>query len=290
MQPTPVFLISFNRGPMLRTVIAAIRRLSRPTEIIIHDNGSSDPETLRILGDLEAGGISVARHPPIAQADDLNLVDRTVQAWFAGRAKPVRYVVSDCDVDLSVADPRALDVYDWLLDNVAQAACVGPMLRIGDIPPSYPLYNRVMNRHIEQFWRHRPSIIRPTPFGDVAVLGAMIDTTFALHRAGEPFRRMKPALRVYAPFEALHLDWYRVDTESAYATTSNPAIAHWDNTVKRAAHRTERLAYGSYYDVRPDAAGGLEACVVTLPAAIEVRPAQSIPPPVVGLGRDADQG
>ncbi len=168
---------------------------------------SNDSDTLLILEKLEESGVKVFRYPPITSADDLNRVNETVQAYFSDLGEPGRYVVSDCDIDMSVADPRALNVYDELLNKFPQIDAVGPMLRIRDIPRTYPLFNRVMNRHIEQFWRHIPTL-KETSFGKVAILQAPIDTTLALHRAGEPFHRLKSAIRVYEPFEALHLDWY----------------------------------------------------------------------------------
>lgn len=264
-RPTPVFLISFNRGGMLKQVIAAIRRQTRPTEIIIHDNGSTDPNTLQVLDELEKSGIEVFRYPPITSANDLNQVNETIQAYFSKRGESVRYVVSDCDIDMSVADPRALDVYDELLNNFGSVECVGPMLRIRDIPLNYPLFNRVMNRHIEQFWHSVPTFVQ-TSVGKIAVLETVIDTTFALHRAGEPFRRLKRAVRVYEPFEALHLDWYITQGEDEFFFDSpGSAISHWNNRTEFLRHRNVLLDYAEYYAVQKNAAGELEAYIEYLP-------------------------
>jgi hypothetical protein len=65
--------------------------------------------------------------------------------------RPAPYVVTDCDVDLACTSPHAIAIYLTLLRLIPQAACVGPMLRIEDIPQSYPLFARVMNLHIAQF-------------------------------------------------------------------------------------------------------------------------------------------
>ena len=255
-RPIPVFLISFNRGQTLQRAIAAIRRLSTPTEIVIHDNGSTDPATIAILEELESCGIKVFRYPAIHADDELNRVDETVQSFFAEWGEPGRYVVSDCDIDLSIADPRALDLYDELLNSFRRVECVGPMLRIRDIPRTYPLFNRVMNRHIEQFWRHVPSMAE-TSWGQVAILPATIDTTFALHRAGESFRRLKSGLRVYEPFEALHLDWYWTEMEEGdgYADSSSPSISHWKNREELLKHRDAKLEYSRFYAVRKNGSG-----------------------------------
>jgi hypothetical protein len=257
-RPTPVFLISFNRGPMLMNAIAGLQQLSRPTEIVIHDNGSTDPETLAILEELERDGIRVARSPQITSPEELNNVNDTIQAYFLDWGEPQRYVVSDCDVDLSIADPRALDLYDELLNRFRRAECVGPMLRIRDIPPSYPLFNRAMNDNIEQFWQHFPETV-DTSLGQVAFIPATIDTTFALHRAGEHFRRLKSGLRVYEPYEARHLEWcLAAADEYAYTDTSSPAIAHWTNRAERARYRDVPLEHTRFYAVRRTTLGSLE--------------------------------
>jgi hypothetical protein len=107
--------------------------------------------------------------------------------------------------------------------------CVGPMLTIADVPRSYPLFNRVMQRHVEQFWGREPEWAQLRN-GSIAYLRCPIDTTFAVHRVGSAFRRLKHGLRVYHPYEAKHLDWYLSKEEpTKYRETSSPEISHWDN-------------------------------------------------------------
>jgi hypothetical protein len=92
----------------------------------------------------------------------------------------------------------------------------------------------------------------------VAVLPALIDTTFALHRAGEPFRRLKSALRVYEPYEARHLDWYRVDDRDDYFSLhSDSAISHWNNLAERGRYQSEPLQYTEYTAVRVEGSGSI---------------------------------
>ena len=257
-RPIPTFLISFNRGAVLEKVIASIERLSCPTEIVVHDNGSTDAATLAILDKLEGRGTSVVRRQAITSADDLNQVNDTVQDFFASWAEPSRYIVSDDDIDMAISAPEALDVYDELLNSHRQVECVGPMLKISDIPTTYPLFNRVINRHVEQFWHKRPDWTQ-TSFGPVAYLHTGIDTTFAMHRAGVPFRRLKEALRVYEPYEARHLDWY-IDRIGAdiYSSTSSAAISHWNNFAELEVHQGTELEHKCYFVVRKNEAGGFE--------------------------------
>jgi glycosyltransferase involved in cell wall biosynthesis len=238
----PVFIISFNRGAFLRQVIASYVRQTMPVDIVVHDNGSTDPFTLDVLADLQARGIIVHRRPPIKSARELSRVDRTVGNYFGWFRKRSRYVVTDCDIDLSSARPEALQVYSELLDQFPHAGCVGPMLRIADVPQNYQLFNHVMNRHIGQFWHRQPEWTQ-TRFGQCAFIKATIDTTFAMHREGSRFRRLKNGLRVYHPFEARHLDWYPDDAQHAYRQTSSAAISHWNNAsqVKLFAHEPLRF-------------------------------------------------
>lgn len=258
VKPVPVFIISLDRAPFLARAVHSIRRLSRPTEIIVQDNGSTDSATLELLAELEAAGIAVVRRPPVTAADHLNLIEDTIRAFFQARGERSRYVVTDCDIDLRIADPEALDVYDELLDRFRNVDCVGPMLRIRDIPQDYLLYNHVMNRQIEQFWSRLPSCVQ-TSRGLAAYLECTIDTTFALHRAGERFQRLKRALRVYEPYEALHLGWYRSDIASdVYAHASQPGLSHWNNASESDFNSGAALRFERYYAVRKTVWGSLE--------------------------------
>jgi glycosyltransferase involved in cell wall biosynthesis len=243
--PVPIFIISYNRAAYLRRILEGYRRLAVPIDIIIHDNGSDDPETLEELKRLEDAGIAVVRRPKISHPDQLDEVNLSVRAYFERVGHESRYVVTDCDIDLSIADRGAIEVYSALLDLFPRAECVGPMLRIRDIPTDYALYNHVMNRHIEQFWRLKPRWAA-VPQGTVAFIKAQIDTTFALHRAGQPFRRLKQGLRVYEPYEALHLDWYPTDEDRNYSRSSSSEISHWNNDQQQREYSSVNLRYNKF--------------------------------------------
>ena len=225
----PVFVISFNRGEYLNRVIRSYLVQDTAVEVVIHDNGSDDPTTLNILSDLALSGIKVYRYGAIRSPDELNNVDLSVRRYEDETGYNGPYVVTDCDVDLSTARPDALRTYIALLNMFGDAECVGPMLTIVDVPRCYPLFNRVMQRHVEQFWGREPEWAQ-LPNGRIAYLTCPIDTTFAVHRAGSAFRRLKQGLRVYHPYEAKHLDWYLSKEEAtSYRVTSSPEISHWDN-------------------------------------------------------------
>jgi hypothetical protein len=260
MKPIPIFVISYNRGAMLQRAVDSYLRLSDAVEVIVHDNGSDDPATLESLHALHSAGITVVRAPKIHEQVQLNSVNATVRTHF-GDVSNGRYVVTDCDIDMSIADPDALAIYGELLDRFPATACAGPMLRIRDIPRDYPLFNHVMNRHIEQFWGQAPQWIE-TSSGPTAILPAPFDTTFALHRAGEDFRRLKDGIRVYHPYEALHLDWYLTAEDpptDAYGHTSSERISHWSNDARRKRHGQAALRHKHLIYVDREEGGGLIA-------------------------------
>jgi len=254
----PVVLISYNRGSMLRRVVDAYRRQSVPVEIFVHDNGSDDPLTLDMLLQLEREGVTVYRRPPISSPDDLNLVDETVQQIFRDRpASP--YAVSDCDVSLAESSIDTLAAYLDVLAAMPDLECVGPMLRIDDVPTSYPLYVAMMNRHIGAFWSKEPHWTSAQG-RLVAFQRAPIDTTLAVHRAGAPFRRLRKGARLYHPYAAHHLDWYPDAHESAYrSSTDGSTISNWSNPARERANRQVELEHIRFRDVKDAGDGALVA-------------------------------
>lgn len=256
MNLMPVFLISYNRGEVLKQAVHGLMHMSKPVDIVIHDNGSDDEYTLSVLSEFERSGLKVFKSHKLNHPDELNNVQNSISTYFGNDIPLSDYAVSDCDIDLSIAAPDAIDVYQELLYINDNVRCCGPMLRIHDIPKEYPLYNHVMNRHIDQFWKKTPRIIDLNG-RKVGVQVAAIDTTFAVHRKHEPFTRLKLGLRVYNPYEALHLDWYISNTENQYHHRSNSNIAHWNNHDWFKQNQNAQKLFDHYYVVDYDHTGNL---------------------------------
>jgi hypothetical protein len=138
----PAFIISFNRPRFLLRCIKSIRRLRGIGDIIVHDNGSDDPATLRLLQRLNRIGIMIYNRPKINNAGDLNDVNETVQNYFSTWAFPTEYIVTDCDIELDGVNDDLIEVFSSLLVRYREAECVGPMLRIADIPKTYQNQSR----------------------------------------------------------------------------------------------------------------------------------------------------
>jgi hypothetical protein len=267
-KPMPIFVLSYNRGEMLRTVVEGYRRLSPGSDIVIHDFGSDCPVTRDVLDAMEARGHVVNRADRIDSADDLERVNETIDLYFADWSEPGRYVVTDCDIDISGAGLSSLDVYVELLERYSDAECVGPMLSIRDIPATYPLYWRAVNSHVEQFWRKEPQWAVLANGDRAAFQRAPIDTTFAVHRAGERFRRKKTGLRVYHPYEARHLDWYKTREDilsSTFGRTASSGISHWAVSSVVGDQQDSYPAFERFIAVRSTDDGGLQRIEYELP-------------------------
>ena len=245
--PLPIFIISYNRGHLVKNLIESMRHLSTVFDFVVHDNGSDDHATLDVLKNLsEKKIIKLKRNPKIHTANQLNQVNQTVREYFEETKTTAKYyAVTDCDLDFSRTKENAILMYCALLNHFKSAQCVGPMLTIDDIPKEYPLYNHVMNRHISQFWGRKPIIISTT-LGPVAFQRAVIDTTFAVHRRADPFRRLKHGLRVYNPYEVKHVDWYRNNFDYYPRQTD---ISHWGNLIYNQKHRDAQLRHEKFYKI-----------------------------------------
>lgn len=245
--PVPIFVISYNRRWQLERALASYRQLG-DIEVVIHDNGSDAVEVVAYLDELERAGVHVERSGKIASVDDLESVNETIAHYFESRP-PAEYVVTDPDIELVGGAEGAIDVYRHLLRANPDVESVGPMLRIDDVPASYPLRTTVLNWHIHQFWRNSPDIVRVGP-ELVALQRCPIDTTFAMHRAGVPFRRLSRGIRLYGRYAARHLDWYADGpADGVYARTARPEISHWGNERFHAEHSDDELVYRQYLDV-----------------------------------------
>jgi hypothetical protein len=148
--------------------------------------------------------------------------------WLSGavqrQAHDRFFVVTDPDV---VPDehcpPDALTVFRSLLDRHPEIDKVGFGLRIDDLPPAYPLRDRVVEWEA-RFW---------TDEVEPGVFRADIDTTFALYRPLDRRHDEGRALRTGPPYVARHLPWYSdpaslTDEERYYRAHADPDISNWD--------------------------------------------------------------
>lgn len=258
----PIFVISFNRGRMLQGLINSLKPQTLDTDVIVHDNGSDDPYAVQTLDKLSQDGLTVLRRTKISDATELNNINETITSYFENWAEPQNYVVTDCDISVTPCDADFLEVLSDLLDRFHSIACAGPMLQIHDISKNNPTYNQILKRHILQFWGKYPNFSNISN-KIVAHQHAKIDTTFALHRAGEPFKRLKNGVRTYEPYEARHLDWYEEEQEENYKKSSNARISHYGNQAF--IDKTKKIALPYDHFIRVERLDNQSLCVQKVP-------------------------
>jgi len=177
------------------------------------DFGSTFVPTLKYLKNLEHKRIKVYWKEKLNNKRQFNVrIDEIVQDYFKSHPAS-NYVVTDPDITLDNTDGDILRVYAYLLKILPEYYIVGPTLRIDDIPDHYPLKEEVVFRGWEAFYHSRK--VNTIQYKDklVKYILVMIDTTFAMNRAGTHWRRHRRAARVLPPYGARHLEWYLDPTD-----------------------------------------------------------------------------
>ncbi len=232
--PIPIYIISYNRVYVLKKAIASYLKVVHYTDLVIIDNGSDLKELLVYLEVLKSKGVTVLYNKKIKSAAELNTITPFIEAENLKRNNDY-YIVTDPDISIADAPTDILDIYVAMLEKFPDIDIVGPMLTIIDIPRDYPAREFAWQRHVEQFWRKKPLKIEL----DNKIIHyqyAKIDTTFGLLRSRTPYQRLLNGLRIYAPYEATHLDWYitpdNITDDQLYylEAVSGLKIAHWSGS------------------------------------------------------------
>lgn len=228
----PIFVITHDRYQVLmQSLDSYFRYIQSPFQIVLFDQKSTFGPTVEYLQKLEKNGIPVIWNERNGNMQEMcSDLRPAIQNWL--RANPSKYyIVTDPDIALDGCKGDILDFYAYLLGMIDNIQCVGPMLRIDDIPDSYPFKDEAIKRHYKQFWENVP---RAIPYQDINyhVLPTMIDTTFAMYRSDFEFKNYNLGLRTYAPYMAQHLDWYidannMSDDQLFYMQNANYNLAHW---------------------------------------------------------------
>jgi hypothetical protein len=145
-----------------------------------------------------------------------------------GHSSP--FVVTDPDVLPDPSSPAdAVEYFQTLLLQHPGFDKAGFGLHIDDLPDCYP-HRDMVRRWEAPFWQNE---LAP------GVYAAHIDTTFAVHRPGTPYKTTE-ALRTGAPYLARHLPWYRdpwrPDAETRYFQEHRRQdVGWWNRTALPAA-------------------------------------------------------
>ena len=258
---TPIFglfIISYNRLEVLKESLTYFKKVFACQNIYLIDKGSDYRPLIDYYNELVKEGMHIIYSNPMISGPDgpggLNDLHIEINKY---KDKYDYYAVTDPDISLEGFDEDILNVYAQLLDHHPEIDIVGPMLKIDDIPEKYPPREWCFKRHVEQFWHKKPEKIELNN-KDIYFQKAKIDSTFGLMRATTSFVRLLDGIRVYAPYEAKHLDWYILPTaitkdQQHYMDNSNPLISNWGakQYKKTPLHpiltKKERLIYTTRY-------------------------------------------
>lgn len=229
----PIFILNRDRLLSLQQSIESYyQTLKSPFEIIILDHQSTYPPTLEYMQHLrDERNVTVISLTDPDFATLLESCKQIIQTYLQEHPDVEYYVFTDADIALL---RTRHDLLLFLAANLAacpQIKQVGPHLQVSDIPLHYENHKGVVIQHAP-LWKSIPNVATWEGIG-YHVVRRKIDTTFAMRRRGDPFARLsKPSLRTYAPFAAVHVDWYYNSSNLPpdkiwYTQRMNEDINHW---------------------------------------------------------------
>jgi len=235
----PIFIITCDRLEMLKRSLESYRRcIKDPFKIVICDQGSTFKPMIEFVRKLESDGITVFRWKEnLNDGREKNLprndakIREDMQNYFQNHPKS-NYVITDPDIFLDNVGSDILEVYTYFLEKIPQINAVGPMLRIDDIPDSYPAKNFLISSSLHV--KFNSAKVENIQYKDreIKYVFAPIHTSFAMYRKETKWGGYsKNAIRVLAPYSVKHLDWYvdpqKLTEDQEYYMKHASRNAHW---------------------------------------------------------------
>jgi hypothetical protein len=224
----PIIIICHNLLADLTALVAWLETTGHE-RLVLLDNAS----TYEPLRDF----LAATQHEVVGLSENLG----HEAPWRSGLAerwgRDLPFVVTDPDIlPDPTCPPDAVEHFQRLLLKHAGFDKAGFGLHIDDLPVTYPHRDRVRQWETP-FWE---KALEP------AVFAAHIDTTFAVHRPGTPYK-VTEALRTGAPYMARHMPWYRdpskPDAETSFFFSARRAdVGYWNRTelpTRVTARRTD---------------------------------------------------
>ena len=208
-----IFVMTRDRITSLRQSLDSYKKtIQSPYEIVVLDHNSSYPPMIDYLNEIQKEQ-NISVKPLHEQTWDLALKESKgiIREYLNHNPKTDFFVFTDPDIAFIRTLPDVLLFYAGLLCSCPGIKSVGPGLQISDIPSHFTktvFGGRSVFKQHSQFWTTVPSI---ATWNDVGyhITKQPIDTTFAMFRRDTDFGRLAgPSLRAYAPYAAIHVDWY----------------------------------------------------------------------------------
>lgn len=208
-----IFVMTRDRVSSLRESLDSYKdTIQSPYEIVILDHNSSYPPMVDYLHELKTKqNISVV--PLHEKTWDMALAEaRGIIRQYLNHHPHIEFFVfTDPDIAFLRTLPDVLLFYAGLLRSCPKIKSVGPGLQISDIPLRFTktvFGGRSVYKQHSQFWTSVPNIATWNGAG-YHIAKHPIDTTFVMFRRDADFgRHAGPSFRAYAPYAAVHVDWY----------------------------------------------------------------------------------
>ena len=233
----PIFIMTRDRISSLQKSLQSYwDTIQSPYEVIILDHQSTFPPTVEYLHHLAATQ-NVTVVPLLQEAWDAALEEASqfIQDYLERHPGVSFYVYTDPDIAFLRTAPDVLLYYAGLLSSCPEYRVVGPALQISDIPSHFSKKFSKDQKSVYEwesmFWTDVPNIATWNGIG-YHVANQPIDTTFAMFRRDTHFKRLlRPSLRAYAPYAAVHVDWYddskHLPEDKVYYSERQLGVSSW---------------------------------------------------------------
>lgn len=231
-----IFVMTRDRMSSLdKTLKSYWDTIKTPYEIIILDHNSTFPPMKEYLNQLTATrNVSVHQLTHEVWTDALEEANQLIQRYLEQHPRVLFYAYTDPDVAFLRTAPDVLLFYAGLLMSCPEYEVVGPGLQISDIPSQFSKTTSnnesVFQRH-SKFWKDVPNMATWNGIG-YHIANHPIDTTFGMYRRNTQFKRGTfPSLRAYAPYAAVHVDWYddsqNLPADKIYYSKRQSGVNNW---------------------------------------------------------------
>ena len=194
----PVFINVFNRLSTTVALAEQVSKLAHAVPILIDNNSDYEPLVdwySRCEYEVVLLGENIGHHAPWRRVIPHD------SSEFEGRYGTTRYVVTDCDLDISECPEDTLEVIEepfFWREGIVKS---GLSLRIDDLPE----WQKNVIEWESRWWK------KPTADGRFFI--APIDTTFAMYDCRTSVKKATsvvgvPAVRSAPPYVARHIPWY----------------------------------------------------------------------------------
>jgi hypothetical protein len=185
---------------------------------------------VKYLNELAFTGVEIWYSGNRSWLEMLNDLSTNITRYLKQRPHLRYYIVTDPDIGLNGTADDLLLFMAGILNACPRVDVVGPALQISNLPTYYEKRDAVY-KHESQFWTTVPGTAM---WKDKAFHLAVqpLDTTFALRRSTFAFRRLTGvSVRTYAPYMAIHLDWYlnssSPDNDYQWYLRNQRDVNHW---------------------------------------------------------------